>query len=174
VNKRLVTNEVIERILNEIDLKIKYVQINFNDKTWRKNVPSEPGWYWIKTDTPIEVLRRVKAPQKERKAHINIPETINETFGLQGIATTQRGNDNYVVYNGEASNLKARAREHERGHAKTYCLGLSNYETLSNKRWILGYVAASSCKVSPNNKLLRVAMEQAWRTINGWPILCKK
>jgi hypothetical protein len=29
-----------------------------------------------------------------------------------------------VVYNGEAKNLKARAREHDDGHPKTYCLGV--------------------------------------------------
>jgi len=168
-------NELIECILNEIERKIQCVRMNFESETWRATVPSEQGWYLIKTNAPIEVLRGVGSPPEKRKAHINIPETVNETLKLQGIAITQRRNDDYVVYNGEAKNLKARAKEHERGHAKTYCLGLSNYEILRNYNWTFCYVAASRCEVLQNgDKLLRLAVEQAWRVRNGWPVLCKK
>jgi len=168
-------NKVMKNVITEIDQKFECLQINFENASWRKSIPLEAGWYLIKTDTPINVLRSVGPPR--HNAHINIPETINDTSRLQdaGIAITQSGNEDYVVYNGEAKNLKARAREHEDGHAKTYCLGLSNYESLRGYRWTFCYVAVSSCKVLSNrNKLLRLAVEQGWRAKNGWPILCKK
>ncbi len=168
-------NKVMRSIVNEIDRKFKCLQINFEDDSWRESIPSEAGWYLIKTNTPSAVLKSVEPPKC--KAHTNIPGTVNNTSILQdsGIAIIQSDDEDYVVYNGEARNLKARAREHERGYPKTYCLGLSNYETLRSYKWTFCYVAVSSCKVLPNgDKILRFAVEQAWRAKNGWPILCRK
>jgi len=170
-------NEIIQSIIDEIDQKFKCLEIDFEDDSWRKGIPSEAGWYLIKTNTPIDVLKSVGPPKPNHKAHIKIPETINETSILQksGIAIKQSDREDYVVYNGEAENLKARAREHERGHPKTYCLGLSSYDTLRSYKWTFCYVVVSRCKVFPNaDKLLRLAVEQGWRAKNGWPILCRK
>ncbi len=172
-------NQVMDKVVEEINKKLKCLQINFDDTSWRKDIPSEAGWYIIMTNTPIEVLRSVGLPK--HKAHINIPETINATSELRdaGIAILPQLRDqDYVVYNGEAKNLRARAREHENGHAKTYCLGLSNYKSLRGYKWTFCYLAAQSCMAlaskEKNDKLLRLAVEQGWRTYNGWPILCKK
>jgi len=170
-------NKVTQSIIDEIDQKLKCLRINFEDESWRTSIPAEAGWYLIKTNTPIAVLKSVGPPKPKYKAHINIPETINNTSMLQdsGIAVMQSNDKDYVVYNGEAKNLKARAREHECGHPKTYCLGLSNYETLRSYRWTFCYVTVSSCEVLPNgDKFLRLAVEQGWRAKNGWPILCSK
>ena len=168
-------NKVLKDIIDEIDQKFKCFQMRFGNDSWRKNIPSEPGWYIIKTNTPISVLKSIDPPQY--KAHIDIPQTIDKASILRelGIAIIQPDNDDYVVYNGEAANLKARAREHERGHPRTYCLGLSNYETLRRYKWTYCYVAVSSCKAHPNmDKLLRLAVEQGWRAKHGWPILCSR
>ena len=169
-------NKSMKSIIDEIDQKFKCLQINFEDDSWRETIPSEAGWYLIKTNTPIVVLKSVESPKW--KAHINIPETVNNTSMLQdsGIAIMQSGDEDYVVYNGEAKDLKARAREHERGHPRTYCLGLSNYETLRRYKWTFCYVVLSSCKVLPigKDKILRLAVEQGWRAKNGWSILCRK
>ena len=170
-------NKVMQSIVNEIDRKLKCLQMNFEDDSWRKSIPSEAGWYLIKTNTPIVKLEGVGPPKPENKAHINIPQTISNTSMLRdsGVAIMQSDNSDYVVYNGETKNLKARAREHVRGHSKTYCLGLSDYETLRCYKWTLSYVAVSDYKAVPNdNKLLRLAVEQAWRAKHGWPVLCKK
>ena len=167
--------KVIKSIIDEIDQKFKCLQINFQDDLWRKIIPAEAGWYLIKTNTPIGVQKSVGSPKY--KAHINIPETINTTSILQnsGIAIVQSDDEGYIVYNGETANLKARAREHVCGHPRTYCLGLSNYETLRGYKWTFCYVAVSNCKVLPNgDKLLRLAVEQGWRAKNGWPVLCRK
>ena len=174
-------NKAIQNIVNEIDDKLKCVEINLKDGEWREEIPNEPGWYLIKTNTPIDQLEKLKRPPGF-EAHTNIPETIGKTLMLEkaGIAIVQSNDEDYVVYNGEADKLKNRAREHVRGHAKTYCLGLSNYrEELSEYRWVFCFVAASNCENIPKNishedKLLRLAVEQAWRAKHGWPILCKK
>ena len=168
-------NKVMNSIIDEIDQKLKCLQINFEDNSWRKSIPAKAGCYLIKTNTPIAVLKSVGPPKY--KHHINILAAINDTSILQGssIAIVQSDDDDYIVYNGEAKNLKSRAREHECGHPKTYCLGLSNYETLRSYKWTFCYVAVSRCKaISNGGKLLRLSVEQGWRAKNGWPILCRK
>jgi hypothetical protein len=153
-------NRTLKGIIDEIDQKFKCLHIDFEDASWRRSIPSEPGWYLVKTNTPITVLASIESPQY--KAHINIPRTLSNSSLLKdlGIAIIQSDNEDYVVYNGEAKNLKARAREHECGHPKTYCLGLSNYESLRGFRWVFCYVAVSSCNIPSNtDKLLRLAVE---------------
>lgn len=172
--------ESIWNVLDEIDQKWICLQIDFENDSWRKNIPSEPGWYVIKTNTPLLVLKSVNTPVFERRAHRNIPQAINNVIILRnlGVVINQSSTEDYVVYNGEANNLKARAREHECGHYKTYCLGLSNYkEDLGSYRWSFCYVTASSCSLLTGNgkdKLLRTAIEQFWRARHGWPILCHR
>jgi hypothetical protein len=168
-------NEVLKRIIGEVDRKFYCLRMDFENASWRNAIPSEPGWYLIKTNTPITVLESVGSPK--HKAHIDIPQCVRNTFSLRnlGLAISQPNNEDYVVYNGEASNLKARAREHECGHPNTYCLGLSNYAALRNYRWVFCYVAVSSCKsIEKADKSVRLAIEQGWRAVHGWPILCSR
>lgn len=168
-------NRRLNDILDEIDQKFRCVEINFEGRSWRENIPSESGWYLVKTNTPIDVLQSVGQPKS--KAHVDIPDTIQVMSGLRalGIIIEQSVNNDYVVYNGEAKNLKARAKEHTSGHKKTYCLGLGDYEVLRGYKWTFYYVAASWCKTLPHgDKALRLAVEQGWRAKHGWPILCKK
>lgn len=162
-------------MINLVDRNFTCLRIDFADPSWRESIPSEPGWYVIKTDTPLGDLQSV-GPRKH-KAHIDIPGTIRTATTLLslGIAISQINAEEYVVYNGEAKNLRARAREHECGHAKTYCLALSEYKILAKYRWTFCYVALSTCQVIPgDDKLVRLAVEQAWRTVHGWPILSRK
>ncbi len=168
-------NKTLRKIIDEIDQVFEFVEIDFIDDSWRKDIPSEAGWYIIKTNTPIGILKSVGLPQY--KAHIDIPKTIANILILQdlGIAITQAGDEDYVVYNGEAKRIKTRAREHECGHPKTYCLGLSNYDALHKYRWTFYYLPISSLKVLQNkDKLLRLSIEQGWRAKHGWPILCSR
>ena len=162
-------------ILNKIDQKLECLHMDFDDESWRSSIPSEPGWYMIRTNTPVEVLRSVGPPPAGYGAHINIPQTIGKMAVLGGLAITQAEGKAYVVYSGEAKDLKARAREHVRANGKTACLGLCKYPTLHSYEWSFCYVAASSCKTFPGgDKQLRLAVEQAWRAQNGWPILCRE
>ena len=156
-------NNVIEKIAAEIDENFKCIQINFGDIFWNKDIPPEAGWYTIRTNTPIDVLKSAGPPKY--KAHINIPETIASTSELcdSGIAILpQLGDEDYIVYNGEAKNLKARAKEHASGHPKTYCLDLSNYKFLQEYRWFFCYSTLFSCVAlaskKKDDKLLRLAV----------------
>ena len=165
----------LDSIITEVDSHLKCIPIQFTNDDWRKDIPSKPGWYHIKTDTPFAILEYLNPPQFS--AHINIPQTISNNAPLTelGIVISQKRADEYTVYNGEASNLKARAREHTRGHSKTFCLGLSNYKVVDKYRWSFCYTAALSCKsIKDIKKALSLAVEQGWRAKHGWPILCKK
>jgi len=167
-------NTQLHNIIDEIDSKFECIQLNFEDTLWREDIPSEAGWYIIKTNTPISVLKSVGQPQY--KAHISIPKVIESNLVLSqsGIAISQTTNMPYIIYNGEAKNLKARAREHENGHPKTYCLGLTNYPILRRYNWTFCYVTVSGVSIKNDDKSLRLAIEQGWRTKHGWPILCGK
>ncbi len=168
-------NEPIERIICRIESNFKSVPMDLTYDSWKQSIPAEPGWYLIETNTPIEELKSVGPPQYP--AHINIPKAIDNVSALisVGAAIKQSGNNHYVVYNGEAQNLKSRAREHVRGHRKTFCLGLANYPALREYGWRFCYVPVSSCEdVGSDDKSLRLFFEQVWRATYGWPILCKR
>ncbi len=168
-------NDSIQRGITDIENLFKCVCIDFDDDIWRYNIPSSSGWYLIETNTPIEILKSIGTPQ--HKAHINIPKTIGSAVSLinLGAAIQQSGDDHYVVYNGEARNLKARAREHICGHGKTFCLGLAEYPILRKYSWRFCYAPASECgNLRDADKAVRVLFEQVWRAKHGWPILCKK
>lgn len=172
-------HKVIRDIIAEIDQKFefKYLKIDFENRSCTKSIPSnKSGWYLIKTDMPVSDLAHVGPPRGTH--HIDIPETIRTAQVLRssGIVITQttKGQD-YVVYNGEAKDLRARAREHICGHSKTFCLGLSDYKILHNYNWTFCYVAVSDCEtIQEESKLIRLAVEQAWRAVHGWPILCRR
>jgi hypothetical protein len=161
--------------LADIESHFHCLDISFNEESWRENIPSEPGWYLIETNTPIDVLKSVGLPKF--KAHIDIPKTIESVSRLVelGLAITQTGNEYYVVYNGEAQNLNSRAREHKHGHEKTFCLGLAEYPAFWKYSWRFCFASISECKGLENaDKSVRVLFEQVWRSKHGWPILCKK
>lgn len=165
----------LENIITEVDTLFKHVSMNFENSSWRKAIPGEPGWYMIATNAPINLLESVGPP--EYPAHINIPQSIKNSTALRSlrISIAQASNEDWVVYNGETNNLKARAREHQNGHPRTYCLGLSSYEPLRRYRWRFSYTPVSSCKTTNSTgKLLRLAVEQGWRVKHGWPVLCSK
>lgn len=149
-----------------------------SDNLWaqeRDVIPNGEGWYWIKSTTPIDTFRRLVPP---RGRHYNIPERVahNQYLIASGIGLQPRRRGNlYVVYSGEAMNLRSRASEHRDGHDGTACLGIARYRLLGNHRWQFCFV---SCRdLFPNcddNKALRVYGEQLWRAHYGWPVLCKR
>jgi len=67
-------NKVMQSIIDEIDQNFKCLKIDFKDDSWRGSIPSEAGWYLIKTNTPIAVLKFAGPPKY--KAHINIPDGV--------------------------------------------------------------------------------------------------
>ena len=95
------------------------IQINLNDKKWhtKANIPSKPGWYFINTNTPIEILsqqnlwgetyQQKKNNKQVKVCNYNIAERakrFTENLSVYWNVTS--------VYSGMASNLQSRAREH--------------------------------------------------------------
>lgn len=150
------------------------VEINFHSDSWRLGIPSCPGWYFIETDTPPEILKKV-GPQKGER-HYNVPAKIDASLTLKkfGICILPITNPFYIVYSGETKNLKARAREHLSGHSKTGCLALTNYPSFHRYNWKFYYTPCNKFNDPNKSKLLRIFVEQIWRSKNGWPILCGK
>lgn len=163
----------MQRLKTAFAQNMQSVVMDLSIDNWRINIPNTGGWYLIKTNTPIATLQGLGSPKGIN--HNDIPsyvqysqELINNTLAIQ-----QQKEDMYVVYNGEDSNLKRRAREHVFGHPTTHCLGLSNYPILKNYDWKFYFLPVSALNL-PNDKGIRVFGEQIWRSENGWPILCKR
>lgn len=166
--------KAIEKIIEKFQENEICFKIDFLSEEWRKKVPADSGWYLIKTNAPINILRNLNNPKG--KAHYNIGNRIDKNFTVDNndLLINQKENNFYVVYNGHAKNLKARAREHYRGHNKTACLSLKQYKEIHEYDWYFCFLSISSLdKNYKADKLLRLAVEQAWRSKFGWPILCK-
>jgi hypothetical protein len=171
----IIINNNLQAILKSFDDANIVVEMGYSNENWYSSIPSLPGWYVIKTNTPVDILSKVGNP--EGGAHINIPKTLSEIKKVlhQELVIKQKNNEVYVVYNGRAKNLKARAREHYKGHEKTYCLSLKQYETIKDYKWYFCYYPILKLRLNDiNNKMFLIIVEQAWRTENGWPILCKQ
>ena len=152
-------------------------KIDFKKKPrWHLDrVPSEPGWYYLETTAPVSVLRSVGNP-KEKKNY-NIPKKIKGSSYLAAnkLAIKQIKEKPYVVYSGEANNLKNRAREHSFGGNGTACLAIGKYSVLKKYDWYFSYFTCTSYMAdSDGDKCLRNLGEQVWRAHYGWPILCSK
>jgi hypothetical protein len=127
----------------------------------------------------IELLKKIDNSMvgpPRAKAHINIPNTLKEIEKAipEGLVITQKDNEIYVVYNGLAKNIKARAREHYYGHDKTYCLCLKHYKKIWEYDWYFYYYKLKLEQSYLENKMYLKIIEQAWRAKNGWPMLCRQ
>jgi hypothetical protein len=154
--------------------------IDLNDKKWhsKAKIPSEPGWYFIRSNTPVDVLCKQEIWQKTYTTKIKKELKPVLNYNLAGRA--QRYSPDlssywnlFEVYSGMASDLMARAREHSFPDPGTGGLALSCYPALKKYEWLFGYITLNRFKsnASCNEMLLRLG-EQIWRSKHGWPILC--
>lgn len=151
------------------------VPITLNESGWNSSVPNVPGWYAVETNAPVAVLKTmVRSPEFEK--HYDFSSRVNAAGFMQSygaIISPESEGQSYIIYFGEAQDLKSRAREHCQGHKGTACLGLSNYAELRSYAWTFHY---RTCEAhvggACGDKLLRTILEQRWRAENGWPILC--
>jgi hypothetical protein len=156
------------------------VAIEFNKPGWhtRARVPAEPGWYYLETNAPLEVLSRqaLWARQYSTKKTGKLADVKN--YDLQSrCARFESALAAYwntrLVYSGLASNLQSRAREHTFADPGTGGLALSKYPELHEFDWYFCYrTLAEFMPKCPNPGVLLLLGEQVWRSQNGWPILC--
>jgi hypothetical protein len=157
--------------------KFQQVQMTLDAPNWWDPVPNEPGWYLIRTNTPIEVLAALPEPPQGTRIY-DIPDRVQfNTWLLQedlSIRPTPE-DPSYIVYSGEQASLRNRAREHTHGNHGTGCLCLSHYHELHQYQWVFLFVTCDAVRPGVNgDKAFRVLGEQTWRALNGWPVLCKE
>jgi len=145
-----------------------------------------PGWYWFSCNIPYQQLHDTQRPTALPQTGCDFGLTSHEnieTFGERNLCVND--GDNAVIYNGHEGNVMSRLRTHfSLNNGRTGALGIKHYH-LSNQNWKANIFTASLIQMLPqeiqarvqrliNNKTGRCAVESAWRTNNGWPILCKQ
>ena len=158
------------------------VAIDLCDADWlaRAEVPAEPGWYYIETTAPLDVLARQTLWQRRytQKRSGRVVSVKNYDLvvrcaqydpALAGYWNTR------FVYSGRASNLRARAREHTFADPGTAGLALSRYPELADYEWSFNYRTLAQFMPECSNPAgLLLLGEQVWRAKNGWPVLCAR
>lgn len=154
------------------------MDLRMPERHTRANVPAEPGWYYIETNAPLEVLSRqaLWARQYQTKRTGKLTKVKNYDLQLRcsrfdpalaAYLNTQR------VYSGYASNLRSRMREHTFADPGTGGLALSKYPELHEFEWHFCFRSlAGFMPECTNPGVLLLLGEQIWRSQNGWPILC--
>ena len=155
------------------------VAIDLRNESWhaRARVPAEPGWYFIETSAPLEVLAR-QALWQRRYTQMSGKVVAVKNYDLAArCARYDPAHARYwntrFVYSGRTSNLQARAREHTFADPGTAALALSHYPELADYDWSFNYrTLAQFMPDCPNPAVLLHLGEQIWRAKNGWPVLC--
>lgn len=170
-------HKTIEVILKNMGGAGKHrLPIDFRNEEWHRKVKPEPGWYFISTTAPIDILKMSHREEQNVK-HYKIGERVAELegSGIDRILIKQSGNEPWVVYSGQARDLKSRAREHVSGNKGTACLGLMNHDELKKHEWYFEWYYFEDCvKGMGDHEILRKLVEQAWRAKHGWPVLCRE
>lgn len=156
------------------------VQIDLRNSQWHceGGIPSLPGWYYISTNAPINLLQRQplwsSTYQRARD---------NKTVKVKNYDIQQRAGrftdsltpyfNTRGVYSGLASRLLDRAREHTFADPGTAGLALAKYPELFDFEWIFHFVTLHGFMADGQGSgvLLRLG-EQMWRSKHGWPVLC--
>lgn len=139
-----------------------------------------PGWYFITTDTPLDVLN-----EQARWADKCVTKKKRETKKVKNYDIASRAgryNNNlapYVnireLYSGMASSLRNRAREHTFPDPGAAALALSKYPALRRYLWRFEFLTLERFPHKGiNDHVLLMLGEQLWRGTNGWPILCSE
>jgi len=154
--------------------------MQLDDSSWvdKANVPNKAGWYYISTNTPIELLARQELWQREypKKRSANVSPVKNYDLAARSRRHCQALStfwNTEHVYSGLASNLRARAREHTLPDPGTGALALGRYPELASYSWQFSYLALDEFMPDcPNPAVILRLGEQIWRAENGWPVLC--
>lgn len=147
----------------------------------KASVPDAPGWYFIRTNTPVAVLTKQVRPfthYRTKKKNLERP-TKNYDIAARADRFTENLKDYWnltEVYSGIATSLLSRAREHTIPDAGTAGLALGHYPALRAYKWTFHYFLLDELEIPAVPARARAIMlrlgEQAWRAENGWPLLC--
>lgn len=134
-------------------------QMQLDDLSWadKAGIPSTPGWYYISTNAPIELLMRQELWQREylkkRSGHASPVRNYDlATRARRHCETLATFWNTQLVYSGLASNLRSRAREHTLPDPGTGALALGRYPSLQatvGSSFIS--LLTSSCQIVPTH-----------------------
>lgn len=166
----------LTRLLDDIERKATTVTMDIQHARLAGDVPSESGWYTIRTNATLAVLGELHP--KPETAHYHIQNRLTRIRSLldRGFTPT-RDSDGYLpVYSGHAKNLKARAQSHLNGHVKTGCLSLDQYAAdLRGTQWLFHFTPVSAVADGLEDcEPIRILGEHLWRARFGWPVLCRR
>lgn len=158
----------------------RLVQINFSDKKWHINgsIPNEPGWYFIRTDAPVDVLVQQRLWSETYRQSITgrLARVKNYRIGDRAARydpQCPRFWNIEEVYSGLAKSLRDRAREHTFADPGTGGLALSKYPELADYSWTFGFFKLRDHILNGQSEWIALRIgEQIWRSKNGWPLLC--
>ncbi|EGR0395110.1 hypothetical protein FHO69_22750 [Vibrio vulnificus] len=147
---------------------------------------NKEGLYWFSANLEPTLLLGLERP--------NSLPTTGCDFGYQANknASLLKGNlcsDNGlpIIYNGHRSQVMSRLRSHFMISDGTGALGITEYD-LSQYSWSafvfhidmidsiseLDDIQKSYIRSLMRDETGRAAIESAWRTLYGWPVMCKK
>ncbi|MFS0871096.1 MULTISPECIES: hypothetical protein [Paenibacillus] len=155
--------------------------------SWERQGASGLYWFLLK-DKTVQDLVAVKKPTDFPKKGSNISKISKENQFIFQENLCEPDEDGFlVIYNGHEKNVFARIRSHiALNNDATTAIGFGKYKTLSkfdlrvrvfhNKFPMddLDEEDRQFIKRLLENKSGRTAIEQYWRTQNGWPVLCKE
>ncbi|MCM3291869.1 hypothetical protein M3661_17250 [Paenibacillus sp. MER 180] len=153
---------------------------------WQKGGASGLYWFMIK-DKTVQNLIKVKTPVELPKKGTNIVETSKDNLKIfrENLCNSDE-NGLLVIYNGHEKNVFTRIRSHfALNNDLTTAIGfrtynLSQYDLrvrIFHHKFEMDDLKETDKEVVRRlleTKRGRVAIEQYWRTIYGWPILCKE
>lgn len=148
-----------------------------------------PGWYWFETNVPVADLQVLAKPQNLPNFACDFGSVSTSNVALFDMEICQKKSNICVVYNGEQKKVFDRIRSHfSLSNNSTGALGLKHYTVLSINHWAVSLFERNMIEkklrfLSANDRTLisnfcdsgtgRKAIEGAWRSLYGWPVLCK-
>ncbi|WP_157679533.1 hypothetical protein [Methylovulum psychrotolerans] len=157
---------------------------SFSDK-W---LEASSGWYWFLIEMSYDELHKIKKPPTLPEKGCDIGLLTHEHLGIFGnsLLCSPLTDNMLVIYNGHEKNVTSRIRSHfALNNQKTGAIGIKHYP-LSLRRWQVRFFSLpcippdtekniqDALGLLINSKPGRCAIETAWRSNNGWPILCKE
>lgn len=145
-----------------------------------------PGWYWFSVSMNYADLHAVLRPATLPQNGCDIGAISHMQVGVFGedLLCQPDENGSVVVYNGHEKNVSARVRSHfTLQNHRTGALGLKHFP-LSHRAWTVRLFSApclsdlddegkAQMQLLMNSRSGRCAVESAWRSTFGWPVLCK-
>lgn len=145
------------------------------------------GWYWFLVDMSLAEVRALERPSTLPLKGCDMGALSRSNWDTFGAELLCKASDDgrLVVYNGQDDSVCSRVRAHfTLENDRTGALGIKHFP-LHHRAWEVRAFAAPCLTAIPKkdrprlaclmkSKSGRRAVETAWRSVYGWPVLCKE